>query len=253
MQVISDHRGSVIWYSGPHVGSIHDLTLYRDNPPPLLPNEQLLADKAYVGGGAHIVAPFKKYRQRIDPMKKAFNRVHRWYRATVEHCIGYIKRFRILGSIYRGRITHSQIHLERALNIILHICSYDNQQTPHRTHPRLYDSDDEISEVEDGEADESDNSDDDSDEDDNEDDEEDDEEEKQNDYFDESSFDPVVGTGKIIQDFRVFDIVWVYWMGDWLKGTVTKVTNRRGKLDVRLAGYNYDIVDLLPKHIRHDS
>lgn len=219
VQVVCDHRGSVMWWSGPHIGTIHDLNLYREYSPPLLPNEQLLADKAYVGGGPHLIVPFKKYKARLSPEKKAFNKIHRWYRATVEHSIGFIKRFRILGAMYRGRLCHSQIHLEHALKIIIHVCSFDNQQQPYRTHIPLCHSDDDVTESEAG--DDISSSDDDSSED-----EEEEEKEEKDEEFDEKAFDPGVGTGKVITDFRVYDIVWVYWMGDCLQGTVTKVTTK---------------------------
>jgi len=254
VQVICDHRGSVIWWSGPHIGTMHDLRLYREYPPPLLPNEQILADKAYVGGGPHLIAPFKKKRGRISHEKRAFNKVHRWYRSTVEHSIGFIKRFRILNGMYRGRLSQSQIHLERALKIIIHLCSYDNQQNPHRTHVPLCYSDDDMTESDEGDSmsdrDNMSDSDNMNDTDNMNDSDEEKKEETEEVEFDEQSFNPSIGTGKVITDFRVYDIVWLYWMGDWLQGKVTKVRSRKGRLDVRLNCYNYDLVDLLPKHVR---
>jgi hypothetical protein len=242
VQVVSDHRGSVIWWSGPHCGTIHDLTLFRQNPPPLLPNEQLLADKAYVGGGAHLIAPYKKRNHRLAPLKTAFNKVHRWYRSTVEHSIGFIKRFYILSGMFRGHLTQSQVHLQRALTIIIHLCSYDNQQKPHRSHFPLYDSvDDDDDNDGDSEAVSSDVSTTDV----------EDSAVEAEDEFDESSFDPLVGTGRVVQDFRVYQQVLVYWIGEWWDGTVTKVMNGRGRVNVRLVGQDHDVVDLLPKHIRH--
>jgi hypothetical protein len=48
IQAVCDHSGTIIWYSGPHLGTPSDIALFEENRPPLSPNEQLLADKAYV-------------------------------------------------------------------------------------------------------------------------------------------------------------------------------------------------------------
>jgi len=47
VQAVSDHRGNLIWFSGPHMGvtSESDIELFRHYPPPLnVGNEKLLAD-----------------------------------------------------------------------------------------------------------------------------------------------------------------------------------------------------------------
>ena len=64
--------------------------------------------------------------------------VHRWYRATVEHAYGYVKRFRILGERYRGKLNSKQRtgfnHLHNALLVIANLCAYHNRCEPHRLH-----------------------------------------------------------------------------------------------------------------------
>ena len=80
--------------------------------------------------------------------------VHRWYRATVEPAYGYIKRFRILGERYRGRLNCDTntgcAHILNALAVITNICAYHNRCEPHRRHPDipLSDSDETESESE---------------------------------------------------------------------------------------------------------
>lgn len=51
LQVICDLRGRVIWISGPHPGSDHDLVVWcYENPIEMMhPQESFLADKAYIG------------------------------------------------------------------------------------------------------------------------------------------------------------------------------------------------------------
>lgn len=94
VQAICDHRGNIIWYSGPHLGVTSDVKLSRNFPPPLNPGEKILGDKAYQGEPNRIIVPYKKKRGRADvsARRQAFNIVHSWYRSTIEHCFAYVKR-----------------------------------------------------------------------------------------------------------------------------------------------------------------
>ena len=94
VQGICDHRGNIIWYSGPHLGVTSDIKLFRQNSPPLERGERLLADKAYVGERGRLIAPYKKKRgeAQLTQRKRDFNNVHAWYRSTIEHCFAYVKR-----------------------------------------------------------------------------------------------------------------------------------------------------------------
>lgn len=89
-----DHRGNIIWYSGPHLGVTSDIKLFRTFSPPLNPGEKLLGDKAYVGEPDRLIAPYKKKRGRtsVSARRAAFNVVHGWYRATIEHSFAFVKR-----------------------------------------------------------------------------------------------------------------------------------------------------------------
>ena len=139
VQAVCDHSGAFLWYSGPHLGTTHDLTLYRQHPPELDNGDQLLADLAYIGGREHaatLVTPFKKRMVRrlnrrngkvkiralpLPPNQALYNRVHSWYRATIEHAFGYVKRYRIINSTYRGRLHQHPEYLKRAVRIIMHL------------------------------------------------------------------------------------------------------------------------------------
>ena len=94
MQGVCDHRGNIIWYSGPHLGTTSDIKLFRDNCPLLDEGERLLGDKAYVGEPDYLIAPYKKRRgeDRLSDRKYHFNNVHAWYRSTIEHCFAFVKR-----------------------------------------------------------------------------------------------------------------------------------------------------------------
>ena len=94
MQAVCDHRGNIIWYSGPHIGVTSDVKLFDGYTPPLDDGEKLLADKAYVGRPDELIVPFKKQRghAELSERRAAFNVVHAWYRATIEHCFAFVKR-----------------------------------------------------------------------------------------------------------------------------------------------------------------
>ena len=70
-------------------------------------DEIILADKAYCSSTSnllYIVAPKKKPRNGcLTGRDQAFNELHAFYRVTVEHSIGFLKRFRISHN-YRGNI-----------------------------------------------------------------------------------------------------------------------------------------------------
>jgi len=91
---VCDHRGNLIWYSGPHIGVTSDIKLFRRSMPPLQDGERLLADKAYVGAREHLIVPYKKKpgRASLSRRRHDFNVAHSWYRATIEHCFAYVKR-----------------------------------------------------------------------------------------------------------------------------------------------------------------
>jgi hypothetical protein len=76
---VVDNVGMPIWYSGPHIGTDHDIRIARDYPPPVILNESLLADKAYCGRASPIwlQAPYKRRRgqARISGRYRAYNRV----------------------------------------------------------------------------------------------------------------------------------------------------------------------------------
>lgn len=69
--------------------------------PPLLPGELLLGDKAYadISLSHQIIAPIKKKKhQSLLEIQLQYNKIHGWYRASIEHAFGYSKRFRIIGN-----------------------------------------------------------------------------------------------------------------------------------------------------------
>jgi len=95
------HSSAPCYFSGPHLGVISDNTLVKQYPPLLISiDERILGDKAYTDRSlAHVViAPIKKKRNNsLTSVCEKYNVIHAWYRASIEHAFGYIKRFRIIG------------------------------------------------------------------------------------------------------------------------------------------------------------
>ena len=130
-----------MWYSGPHLGTPSDITLFEENQPPLSPNEQLFADKAYVKDEWNniLIAPIKNQKGcTVTEDQSAFNDIIAWYRASIEHAFGFLKRYIILSSIYRGRIcnknNNSALALSQIIKILIHSDAVYIRNHPHRTH-----------------------------------------------------------------------------------------------------------------------
>jgi hypothetical protein len=99
IQAVCLHSSAPCFFSGPHLGVISDNALVKKYPPPLLHDELVLGDKAYTDRSlAHLViAPIKKKRNQPQTRTaERYNRVHGWYRASIEHTFGYMKRFKII-------------------------------------------------------------------------------------------------------------------------------------------------------------
>jgi hypothetical protein len=117
--------------------------------------EVILADKAYVGEKARragLVAPFKK--RDLSDYEKHFNVAHRylllpaaccllliltfdsdsWFRATVEHFFGHLKRFQAVGGRHRGRMYMDKGRLYQITHICVCILGLRIDAHPLRTH-----------------------------------------------------------------------------------------------------------------------
>ena len=57
-QIACDHRGTPIYWSGPHLGTMHDIKIWKQNSAKLGPRERWLADKAYCSKGTQFAYTF---------------------------------------------------------------------------------------------------------------------------------------------------------------------------------------------------
>ena len=85
LQVISSPQGEIVWVSGPLPGATHDLTagriwgIIRELEAAGL---IVLADKAYIGAGQHVLTPYRGRNKPASP--KAANSAHAKLRAPGE-------------------------------------------------------------------------------------------------------------------------------------------------------------------------
>jgi hypothetical protein len=127
LQCITDWKSRIIWYSGPHIGSTHDLSLFVRKHPPRMPHERILADLGYFGRRGRrlgLVTPFKRNRHgELTDRQSAYNFVHCHFRSSVERVFGFVKRFMILSQRHRGHVTEGPhpTRLSKAIKILIHL------------------------------------------------------------------------------------------------------------------------------------
>ena len=129
------HNGTPCFISGPHIGVMSDISIYRKVSPPLEKGECIMGDKAYCSADLEdeLVAPIKKPRKgQLTQDETDYNAEHGWYRSSIEHCFGYMKRFKILSGVFRGNVSDSETLLADAVKIITHVDAAFISLFPHR-------------------------------------------------------------------------------------------------------------------------
>lgn len=131
IQVVVNNKGIPMDIRGLYPGTKHDITIWKHSALDL-EGSRLFADNAYVGvPNSVLLTPFKhaslydsingkrrKTSLRFTRFERQWNRVHRRWRSRVEHYIGFLSRFRIVGSKFRGkRIMESDL-LPSAIKIL---------------------------------------------------------------------------------------------------------------------------------------
>ena len=192
-----------------------------------------------------VIVPFKKKKgqSQLSQRRYAFNT---WYRATIEHCLAYVKRsaftrylrlnahfahfahlvissqivafcakivsYRILNTVYRGHIKKGSLYLARALKIIMHSNYVHTRVHPQRMHlpMQLELTDIEALEV---------------------------------------PIDPVHGTGSTWDSFDVGDEVQIWRARTWWTGRITYKA-RAGTFSVRLLGMRDAYTGIQPNQVK---
>jgi hypothetical protein len=109
VQLLVTLNGIVLHVSHVVPGAVHDVTLLRASE--LLDDiplaSKLLADKGYIGEEAQVVTPKKKPRGgELKAEEKKTDKEKNSQRAVVENSIHQLKRWAILGTVYRGKWRH---------------------------------------------------------------------------------------------------------------------------------------------------
>jgi hypothetical protein len=107
VQVIGDRWGRLIWVSDPTPrGAMHDARSFvvcrLDRA---LADRSVLADLGFLGCG--VATPVRKPRggRELCELEQANSRAHASARAPIERTIALFKRWRVVGSGYRGPLT----------------------------------------------------------------------------------------------------------------------------------------------------
>ena len=106
------------------------MAMYTHNNPVLQDGERILADKGYCGQPGQalgLVAPFKeRQNEELTEYEKAFNYVQKDNRVVIKRSFGFLKRFKILGGRYRGRVQAEmedmdECYLYKILKVLVHL------------------------------------------------------------------------------------------------------------------------------------
>lgn len=269
IQLVSNNRGDIMWYSGPHFGPTHDLTIWNKKHIDLDNGDKLLADKAYcsVLHEDVFVTPFKKPHSRnLEEEEEAFNTAHAFYRATVEHVFAYLKRYKILSSSYRGliKITQEDIgdiknddnddnlssfcsRLGNAVKIIIHTSNMYLKQNCLRQYDleNIIEPEDQLRQrVQNAILDRI---------------QERKNQQQQGNQDNDMDMDidlnegpdPLDGTGNTIDDFKVGDPIQVWIRNSWWDAKVTYLSQRYQTVSLRILGEQNSRPDYEPTSIRH--
>ncbi len=102
-----DHLKQKILCVATSAGKTHDFALFKSSRLAVAPHLELLADGGYQGVDklhSNSRTPHKKSKHHpLTPQQKQHNKALASRRITVEHALRFLKRFRILSSIYRNR------------------------------------------------------------------------------------------------------------------------------------------------------
>lgn len=137
LNLVCNNIGAPIFWSL-NLGVPHDLTVWRRDHPPLDADEHVLGDAAYCcRDEPWLLAPYKHTGGRaLSEAEEAFNRALQWYRSTVEHVFGYLKRFQILAGTYRGQVSRigGTHYIFRTVKILVNISALHCRFVPLRVH-----------------------------------------------------------------------------------------------------------------------
>ena len=123
IQMMCLHDCTSCFFTGPHPGVISDIKLYKKYTPPLDADECIFGDKAYCDNTLRnkIITPFKKPRHReLNREEGYYNKMLGWYRTSIEHTFGYMKRFIIISNTSPHAIINQHTHTYTFISTCYH-------------------------------------------------------------------------------------------------------------------------------------
>jgi hypothetical protein len=109
-QIVTNKKGLIIHKTGHVNGKRHDYDLFKRKHPPIPPDVEIYADLGYQGMEKDFPEiksriPVKKPRgKNLEKKEKKHNRKLRKERVVVEHVIGKMKKFNIMGTEFRNKV-----------------------------------------------------------------------------------------------------------------------------------------------------
>jgi hypothetical protein len=111
-QIMVNKKGLILHKTKHKNGKKHDYDLFKKTgPPPLPPEVELGVDLGYFGikkdyPELNVNIPVKKPKgKELTKQEKRYNKKQRKERVIVEHTIGRMKKFQIMGQEFRNRLT----------------------------------------------------------------------------------------------------------------------------------------------------
>jgi hypothetical protein len=124
-QVVVDKSSRKIICTAFFAGKCHDFRLFKESKTHIHPDIQAQTDTGFIGIAkihANSILPKKKSKKSLLTKKdKAANKRIASERATNEHAIGFIKRFKILSERYRNRRKRFGLRF----NLLAGICNFE--------------------------------------------------------------------------------------------------------------------------------
>jgi hypothetical protein len=111
-QIVVNKKGLILHKTKHRNGKQHDYDIFKKTgPPPIPPEVEIGVDLGYFGiekdyPDLNVNIPVKKPKKKeLTPKEKRYNKKQRKARVIVEHTIGRMKKFRIMGEEFRNRLT----------------------------------------------------------------------------------------------------------------------------------------------------
>jgi len=129
-QIMVNKKGLILHKTKHRKGKQHDYDMFKKNgPPPIPPQVELGVDLGYLGikkdySELNVNIPVKTSKKKeLTPAEKRYNKKQRKARVIVEHTIGRMKKFQIMGQEFRNRLAR----YDRMTSIVCGLVNYTTQ------------------------------------------------------------------------------------------------------------------------------